>query len=128
MKSPLRILHLEDNPADALLVRDQFASDELAAELRNVSRREEFMQALEEGSWDLVLADYRLPVEPSLKILEGIHQHWAAILESFTEDEWSRTFTHPASGETINLKKALGLYAWHSKHHLAHVTETIKKF
>ena len=61
MNSPLRILHLEDNPADALLVCDQFAQDELAAEVRNVSRREEFVQALEEGPWDLVLADYRLP-------------------------------------------------------------------
>ncbi len=61
MSSPLRILHLEDNPADALLVRDQFAQDELAAEVRNVSRREDFIQALEQGPWDLVLADYRLP-------------------------------------------------------------------
>jgi hypothetical protein len=80
----------------------------------------------EEGDWAL-LPDYRLPVESSLKILEGIHLHWVALLESFTEDEWTRTFLHPASGETMQLKKALALYAWHSKHHLAHVTETIKK-
>ena len=76
MKSPLRILHLEDNPADALLVRDQFASDELAAELRNVSRREEFMQALEEGSWDLVLADYRLPDFNGLEALKLVRQKY----------------------------------------------------
>ena len=81
----------------------------------------------EEADWAL-LADYRLPVESSLKMLEGIHIHWAAIFESLNNNEWTRTFKHPASGETIHLKKALGLYAWHSKHHLAHVTETIKKF
>ncbi|WP_428328192.1 YfiT family bacillithiol transferase [Mucilaginibacter sp.] len=81
----------------------------------------------EEADWAL-LPDYRLPVESSLKMLEGIHLHWATILENLTEEEWGRTFTHPASGEVIPLKKALGLYAWHSKHHLAHVTETIKKF
>src|SRR5665213_2153656 len=61
MNSPLRILHLEDNPADAMLVRDQFASDELAAEVRHVCRREEFILAMAAGNWDLVLADYRLP-------------------------------------------------------------------
>jgi hypothetical protein len=81
----------------------------------------------EEADWAL-LPDYRLPVESSLKILEGIHQHWTALLESFTENEWARTYLHPSSGETVNLKRALALYAWHSKHHLAHVTETVKTF
>jgi len=61
MTSTLRILHLEDDPADAMLVRDQFANDELAAEVRNVSTRAAFVEALAEGGWDLVLADYRLP-------------------------------------------------------------------
>jgi len=81
----------------------------------------------EEADWAL-LTDYRLPVESSLKILDGIHQHLVALFESFTEQEWSRTYFHPASGETVPLKKALALYAWHSKHHLAHITETVKKF
>jgi hypothetical protein len=81
----------------------------------------------EEADWAL-LPDYRLPVESSLRIIEGIHLHWVALLESFTEEEWNRTFLHPQSGDTMQLKKAVALYAWHSKHHLAHVTETIKKF
>jgi hypothetical protein len=81
----------------------------------------------EEADWAL-LPDYRLPVEPSLKIIEGIHIHWAAMLESFTEEEWNRTFINPESGATLQLKKALALYAWHCKHHLAHITEAVKKF
>nr|WP_294942179.1 putative metal-dependent hydrolase [uncultured Mucilaginibacter sp.] len=81
----------------------------------------------EEGDWAL-LPDYRLPVEPSLRMLEGIHIHMVALFESFTEDQWDKTFHHPASGDTVTLKKALALYAWHSRHHLAHLTETIKKF
>jgi PAS domain S-box-containing protein len=74
MNSPLRILHLEDNPADALLVRDQFANDELAAELRHVIRREEFISALDEGNWDLVLADYRLPDFNGLEALKLVRK------------------------------------------------------
>jgi hypothetical protein len=81
----------------------------------------------EEADW-AILPDYRMPIEPSLKILEGIHQHWVALLESFTEDHWTRTFLHPESGATTQLKRALALYAWHCKHHLAHVTETTKQF
>lgn len=81
----------------------------------------------EEGDWAL-LPDYRLPVESSIRMLEGIHMHMVTLFESFTEDEWDRTFVHPASGDTVALKKGLALYAWHSRHHLAHLTETIKKF
>ena len=81
----------------------------------------------EEADWAL-LPDYRMPIESSLKILEGIHQHWVALLESFTEDQWNSTFVHPESGNITQLKKALAMYAWHSKHHLAHITETTKKF
>jgi hypothetical protein len=81
----------------------------------------------EEADWAL-LPDYRMPVEPSLRLLEGLHQRWVALLETFTEEEWNRTFVNPESGSTLQLKKALALYAWHCKHHLAHVTETIKKF
>ena len=81
----------------------------------------------EEADWAL-LPDYRLPVEPSLRIIDGIHLRWVALLESFTEEDWNRTFTNPESGSTIQLKKALALYAWHSDHHLAHITETVKKF
>jgi len=71
---PLRILHLEDNPADALLVRDQFAQDELAAEVRHVTGRAEFLQALDEGGWDLVLADYKLPDYNGLEALKVVRK------------------------------------------------------
>jgi PAS domain S-box-containing protein len=74
MNPPLRILHLEDNPADAMLVRDQFANDELAAEVRNACGREEFIQALEEGNWDLVLSDYHLPNFTGLDALKLVRK------------------------------------------------------
>jgi PAS domain S-box-containing protein len=74
MNPPLRILHLEDNPADTLLVRDQFANDELAAEVQNVGCRAEFLQALAEQPWDLVLADYRLPDFTGLDALKLVRK------------------------------------------------------
>src|SRR5215469_4297802 len=90
MNSPLRILHLEDNPADALLVRDQLAHDELAAELRHVNNREGFIHALDEGQWDLVLADYKLPDYTGLDALKLVRKkfpHLPFILMSGTIGE-----------------------------------------
>ena len=76
MNSPLHILHLEDNPAEGLLVRDQLAQDELAAEVRLVDNRAAFEQALEERPWDLVLADYKLPGYNGLEALKLVRQKY----------------------------------------------------
>lgn len=80
-----------------------------------------------EADWAL-LADYRLPVESSLKLLEGLHQHLTTLFESFTEPEWEKAYLHPESGKKVSLKHMLALYAWHGNHHLAHITETSKGF
>jgi hypothetical protein len=82
------------------------------------------IKAYHEADWAL-LPDYQLPVEPSLKMLEGIHQRLVALFDSFTEDQWNRTFIHPEHGNTVTLKRNLALYAWHSKHHLAHIVNTV---
>lgn len=75
----------------------------------------------EEADWAL-LADYRLPVEPALRMLEGIHMRLVAVLQSLDDDQWNRTYIHPATGDTVPLRQVLGLYAWHGNHHLAHIT------
>lgn len=74
------------------------------------------------------LADYSLPIEPSLLILEGIHTRLVALFESFTDADWNRHFIHPETGGEITLKRNLAMYAWHSRHHLAHITNTTAKF
>lgn len=74
------------------------------------------------------LADYSLPIEPSLRMLEGIHQRLVALFESFTDREWNLFFIHPETGGEITLKRNLALYAWHSEHHLAHITNTVARF
>jgi hypothetical protein len=85
------------------------------------------IKAYNQTDWAL-LADYRMPVESSLKMLEGIHLHLVTLFESFSEDDWNRYFIHPETGAEISLKRNLALYAWHSKHHLAHIKETLKGF
>ncbi len=67
------------------------------------------------------LPDNKLPVEPSMKIIEGVHTRWAAMLNAMSDEDFARKLNHSESGEWA-LDKMLGLYDWHSKHHTAHIT------
>lgn len=78
------------------------------------------IKAYDEARW-AELADAKTPVEPSLLLLESLHKRWILLLESLTPTEWQRTFRHPELG-TMTLDKNLQLYAWHGRHHVAHIT------
>jgi uncharacterized damage-inducible protein DinB len=67
------------------------------------------------------LADSKLPVDVSLALIQGIHQRWAALLNSMSDADFAKTFRHPETGEWP-LLDALALYAWHSRHHTGHIT------
>lgn len=67
------------------------------------------------------LRDSKLPVDVSIKMIDAIHTRWAALLESMNEADYQRKFIHPETGEWT-LDGSLALYAWHSRHHTAHIT------
>lgn len=68
------------------------------------------------------LADYRdVPIETSLTFLETLHIRLDALLRSLDSDDLARRFVHPESGP-ITLARNIGVYAWHGRHHLAHIT------
>ncbi|MBZ5571328.1 MAG: putative metal-dependent hydrolase [Acidobacteriia bacterium] len=67
------------------------------------------------------------PLETSLSLLDSLHDRWVRLLRSLRSEEWKRTFRHPEMGETLNLDKSLALYAWHGRHHVAHITELRKR-
>jgi hypothetical protein len=92
-----------------------------------ITEENPIIKAYNEADWALQ-ADYKLPIEASLKTIEGLHLHLVAVMESFTENEWDRTFVHPEKQITYTVKKTAAIYAWHSNHHLAHITETMKQW
>jgi hypothetical protein len=76
----------------------------------------------DEKAW-ATLADTRLPVAVSLQLLESVHVRWAAIIRSLTPADLSRTFHHPEFPDgPLTLDYMLQSYAWHSRHHVAHIT------
>ncbi|TLY12735.1 MAG: response regulator, partial [Nitrospirae bacterium] len=61
VKSPLRILHLEDSQTDAELIVATLAEEGIACEARRIDTKADFVAALEQGGFDLIIADYSLP-------------------------------------------------------------------
>lgn len=62
-------------------------------------------------------------VDVSLSILTGLHARWAALLNALKPEDWNRTFRHPEYPEgSAPLDRMTGLYAWHCRHHVAHIS------
>lgn len=75
----------------------------------------------EQDQWANLSDSLNSPIELSLNLLDTLHQKWVILLNSLSSDDFKRTYMHPESGSS-SLEKVLGMYAWHSRHHLAHVT------
>ncbi len=67
------------------------------------------------------LPDSSGTLEVTLSLLTALHDRWTRLLRAMTAEDFARTFVHPETGPQT-LAAALGLYAWHSEHHLAHIT------
>ncbi|TYR80779.1 putative metal-dependent hydrolase [Priestia megaterium] len=76
----------------------------------------------DEKQWAVLPDTVNTHPSVSLSLLESLHNRWTNLLSSLNEEEFSRSFVHPETNRTMNLNKALALYAWHSEHHIAHIT------
>jgi uncharacterized damage-inducible protein DinB len=84
------------------------------------------IQAYAEGRW-AELADARsTAIDASLRLLEALHERWVVLLRSLQEEDWRREYRHPERGLT-RLDRTLALYAWHGRHHVAHITALRKR-
>lgn len=72
-------------------------------------------------------SDYRLPLEPSLLILRGLHQRFVVLLEALTEEQWKRPVTHPEYG-TVDVEDIARRYANHCDNHIRQINAVGEKF
>jgi hypothetical protein len=80
----------------------------------------------DEAAWARVADTARTPPDVSLTILDALHTRWVILLESMTATDFARPLNHPEKG-ALTLDWMLQLYAWHGRHHAAHVTELRKR-
>jgi uncharacterized damage-inducible protein DinB len=74
-----------------------------------------------EDRWAKLADTQATPIEVSLALLDNLHDRWIRLLRSLKPQDWKRTFRHPELG-AVSLEKNLALYAWHGRHHVAHIT------
>ena len=87
-----------------------------------MTENEPTVKPYDEAAW-AELADTRTATpELSLTLLEALHERWTILMRTMTEAQWQRTYRHPEHGRTYTLEQVLSQYAWHSAHHLRHIT------
>ncbi len=74
----------------------------------------------DEVAWAELPDVQAVPVAVSLDLLDALHRRWVALLRALPEAAWERPLVHPVDGPTT-VGRAVGSYAWHGRHHLAHV-------
>ena len=72
------------------------------------------------------LRDRVAPVENSLVLVESLHKRWLSLLRAMTDQDFAKALNHPDTG-LWTLDKMLGLYAWHGRHHTAHITKLAER-
>lgn len=77
----------------------------------------------EENRWVATADVQNLPINISITLLHALHARWYELLKDLSDDEWQqRTVYHPEHKKEITLWELLGSYAWHGRHHVAHIT------
>ncbi|MDE3142759.1 MAG: DinB family protein, partial [Bacteroidota bacterium] len=76
----------------------------------------------EEKEWAKLADNETVPVNVSITLLHALHQRWYATIKDLSQDEFERTVVHPEHGRKMTLWFLLGMYAWHGKHHVAHIS------
>jgi uncharacterized damage-inducible protein DinB len=84
------------------------------------------IKAYDQQAWARIADTNLTPIEVSLDLLDAVHKRWLVLLESLQEGDWTRPLMHPENGP-MTLDRLLQLYAWHGRHHAAHITELRKR-
>jgi hypothetical protein len=85
-----------------------------------LTEEEPTIKPYDEAAWARLGDVQSTPVETSLVLLDALHDRWVRVLRMLDEAAFARTFRHPDLG-LIPLDQNLALYAWHGKHHVAHI-------
>lgn len=91
-----------------------------------LTETEPTIKPYEQSAWGELADSRTAPVELSLNLLAALHERWTLLLRSMADADFERTFRHPEIG-LLTLEKNTALYAWHSRHHLAHITGLVER-
>ncbi len=73
------------------------------------------------------LSDSKMPIDVSLKIIDGLHARWYDVLSNLKDSDLERSYIHPEYGKEVQMKQFIAQYAWHCGTHLGHITSLKKR-
>jgi hypothetical protein len=92
-----------------------------------LTENEPTIKTYDEAAWAELPDSRKVPMEVSLDLLDALHLRWVALLRSMDTADFNRGLRHPEHGRVLTLRQMLGLYAWHGRHHVAHITSLKKR-
>ena len=85
------------------------------------------IKAYFEARWAELFDTKTAPIQMSLEHIKAVHFKLVYLLKGLTEDDLNKCFIHPETNSEVPLKKNIGIYAWHSNHHYAHIENLLKR-
>ena len=86
-----------------------------------LTETEPLIKTYDQEGWSTLPDARTAPIEMSMALLDAIHERWLALLHGLSDDDFAQAFKHPEWG-LVRLDQNLAIYAWHGKHHVAHIT------
>ncbi len=80
------------------------------------------IKTYEEKQWALLPDVESLPINVSITLLHALHQRWFMAIKDLTDEQWQRTVYRPEQDVQQTVWHLLGMYAWHCRHHVKHIT------
>jgi hypothetical protein len=84
------------------------------------------IKAYNQNEWANLPDALHSDVNLSLRLLEAVHARWVVLLKAMRAQDFEKSYIHPESNSEFKLSRVIGLYAWHGKHHLAHIQNLLK--
>lgn len=85
------------------------------------------IKVYDEAKWAELSDSKNAPISLALDFLQALHAKWVYLIKGLNEENLDARFIHPDSGKKISLRKTIGMYAWHSAHHFAHIQNLVKR-
>ncbi len=91
-----------------------------------LTENEPKIKPYDEAAW-AKLPDSSVPIDGSLSLIDALHARWTVLFRAMKENDWAKGYFHPEMQSTVSLDKAVAMYAWHARHHVAHITGLRKR-
>lgn len=86
-----------------------------------LTENEPLIKTYYEDRWAELFDAKEGPISLSLNVIRALHAKWTYLLKGLSDEQLNTCFIHPDGNEKVLLSENIGIYAWHCKHHYAHI-------